>query len=264
MTRPLRFLIVASLIALIALSSLFAFHIEFTAVSGLPADVWLFVSDTGGVIGVPFIVIAFSAVLGSLCKKWSKKIIYTAVFFALLIAMVSAVAKFNEHILKEQFRLERPYTAYLKARLHFPVGEFYSLPSKEERRLYFEHFISRIDTKIQLPVSSRVLRHWQHEAGYSFPSGHSENAFLMVTLIGYCLLKLFGGIRAKLAVAILLGWAVLVAVSRVAVGAHSALDVSAGALLGTLIAFVLIASKLVDLLLSKLQMAQKEADAIIK
>lgn len=62
---------------------------------------------------------------------------------------------------------------------------------------------------------------------FSFPSGHSSAAFLLVT----CLCVLYGAAAAPLLI-----WAVTVGVSRVLLGVHFPGDILAGASMGTLIA----------------------------
>lgn len=62
---------------------------------------------------------------------------------------------------------------------------------------------------------------------FSFPSGHSSAAFLMVTL----LVTAYGSMFAPLYL-----WSALVAASRVLVGVHFPTDILVGSLLGTLIA----------------------------
>ncbi len=64
---------------------------------------------------------------------------------------------------------------------------------------------------------------------FSFPSGHSSAAFLLVT----CLCILYGAAAMPL-----LGWAVAVGISRVLLGVHFPGDIVAGASMGTLIALL--------------------------
>lgn len=71
---------------------------------------------------------------------------------------------------------------------------------------------------------------------FSFPSGHSSAAFLLVT----CLCVLYGAAAAPLLI-----WATAVGMSRVLLGVHFPGDILAGASMGTVIA--LLASSLLGL-----------------
>lgn len=68
---------------------------------------------------------------------------------------------------------------------------------------------------------------------FSFPSGHTSGAFLLVTTLMFLMpLGIFGFY--------LYGWAVTVAFSRIILGVHFPLDTVAGAVLGSSIAWVAI------------------------
>merc|ERR1712136_106457 len=65
---------------------------------------------------------------------------------------------------------------------------------------------------------------------FSFPSGHTTRAVLMATFI----IKHINTIAHPLATNFILGWAFLIALSRVALGRHHVSDVICGALIGYL------------------------------
>ncbi len=74
--------------------------------------------------------------------------------------------------------------------------------------------------------------HWVQESGFSFPSGHSFNAFLLAMVLAYGIYhNQFRAQWRKLFVLPFI-WALAVAVSRVAIGVHTPLDVSTGAAMG--------------------------------
>jgi membrane-associated phospholipid phosphatase len=84
--------------------------------------------------------------------------------------------------------------------------------------------------------STRVFT---HESGFGFPSGHTTGAaaFAVVAVIVVCALVPPGRRRA-IAVVCAVAYAVLIALSRVVVGAHYATDVLGGVLLGVTVAIV--------------------------
>jgi phosphatidylglycerophosphatase B len=76
-----------------------------------------------------------------------------------------------------------------------------------------------------------VLAHWIEEAGYSFPSGHSFNAFLLATVLAFSILR-SRKLHLNKYFFIPFIWATAIAVSRVAIGAHAPIDVTFGAAMG--------------------------------
>jgi len=81
-------------------------------------------------------------------------------------------------------------------------------------------------------IDPGILNHWIDEAGFSFPSGHTFNAFLFAMILAYAIYFNRSKPQWRHLFFIPFLWALGVAVSRVALGAHTALDVTAGAGLG--------------------------------
>jgi phosphatidylglycerophosphatase B len=84
------------------------------------------------------------------------------------------------------------------------------------------------------------LNHWIKEGGYSFPSGHTFNAFLLAMIFAFGIK--YNSHSPKLQKLFFLPflWAIGIGISRVALGAHSLVDVSVGALMGVLIGTLLL------------------------
>ena len=91
---------------------------------------------------------------------------------------------------------------------------------------------------------TRRSKHWELETGFSFPSGHSLNVFLFAVFIAFLIQGLFA--RGKRWVWIPFLWAGAVCLSRIAVGAHSPLDVTVGSLLGGLVGSLVLMAGLFD------------------
>ncbi len=154
--------------------------------------------------------------------------------FLVLAILLSSIAYVNEHITKEALEVPRPSHIFITqhALPVISVDSIYKI-SEEGRRVLLRNLI-KSDSINFGTIDMRIQDHWIEEAGYSFPSGHSFNAFLLATVLAFSMYNSSNKI-ARSFYLVPLFWAVLVAVSRVAVGAHSALDVSFGAAFGMLI-----------------------------
>jgi phosphatidylglycerophosphatase B len=208
----------------------------------LPGSVWCevayFFTSSGGPIGFFSLLFITGIFYASSAQgrraKWTvffKSVITLALFFG-------ALALLNERYTKPLLKLQRPSHVYMlsKTGLQNSIDSLYAL-DKPARRDFFAHLI-RSNPGSFLQIDEDIQEHWIEEAGFSFPSGHSFNAFLFAMILAYAIKynRSYPHLRILFFIPFL--WAFLVAVSRVAVGAHSALDVSAGALLGICIGFV--------------------------
>ncbi len=191
-------------------------------------------TGSAGKIGTVFILIAtcFFYTIRIESKRKKAKVFLKS--FIVLGCLISSIAFFNEHVTKEWIGIPRPSHLFI-VQHSVPVIEMDSIyrVSEEARRIVLSKLIQS-NSKAFKSMDSRILDHWVDEAGYSFPSGHSFNAFLLATILSFSLYHSRLLWIRKLYI-LPLAWALLVAVSRVAIGAHSALDVSFGAALGLLI-----------------------------
>jgi phosphatidylglycerophosphatase B len=154
-------------------------------------------------------------------------------------AFIGILAFINEHLTKPVLREVRPSHNYIIGQLHLnhQLDSVYQL-SKNDRQQYFEQLINN-NQQLFNKIDAKVLAHWKEEAGYSFPSGHSFNAYLLATIMAFSLYHATNKKWNKY-YWIPFMWACLVATSRVAIGAHSSLDVVAGSLAGFIIASIFI------------------------
>jgi phosphatidylglycerophosphatase B len=159
--------------------------------------------------------------------------------FVTLSVILSVFALINEHVTKPALQVSRPSHQYIIAQSKSKVklDSLYML-STADRRAFFKQLIDA-DTVSYKNSDERILNHWLEEAGYSFPSGHSFNAFLLAGLLAFSIYHLANR-RLRWLYVVPLAWAVMVAVSRVAIGAHTALDVSIGSAIGLLISLALL------------------------
>jgi phosphatidylglycerophosphatase B len=151
-----------------------------------------------------------------------------------LVVFLGVFAFINERVTKPIRKAVRPSHHYLLTETGMlnTLDSVYLL-SKEDRMLFFKALAAEHPGKFS-GIDAQVLEHWVAEAGYSFPSGHTFNAFMLATIFAFSLYKA-GREKLHKYVAVPFIWAVLVGVSRVALGVHSPMDVCVGALLGLLV-----------------------------
>jgi phosphatidylglycerophosphatase B len=233
----LSIIVYAALVALVWLLPL-----PFTA--SAPNSIWTNISYAFTTSAGPdaslvlLIATAFFYTIGkSPIKEKLKKF---AVSLLSLIVVFGIAAWLNENYTKPLYKFPRPSHQYilLTSKASASIDSLYKLTKKERSNFFYKKItenpalFKQVDTKIQ--------SHWIEEAGFSFPSGHSFNAFLLAMIIGYAIYnnKYSPGLKWLYLIPFL--WALLVAASRVAMGAHTALDVSGGSAMGILLGLSLL------------------------
>lgn len=210
--------------------------IAFTACS--PDSLWCKIAygftTSGGPIGF-LLLLLLTCISYTLSTQGIRQ--KSIVFFKALAALLfffGALAWVNEHLTKPILKLQRPSHVYMldQAGQLDKIESLY-LKSKKERKLFFEKLVEEHSQNFE-NIDVKVQTHWIEEAGFSFPSGHTFNAFLFSMIIAYAIYFNRSKISWRKLYVIPFIWATMVGISRVAMGAHSALDVSAGALLGIL------------------------------
>jgi len=159
--------------------------------------------------------------------------------FTILFLMLAFFALLNEFGIKRLAQFTRPSHAYVFAHSNTKINiqEFYQLDFRE-RQAQLKKMIDSSEF-IHTHVAEKVRNHWIEEAGYSFPSGHTFNAFLLATVLSFSI-KRSRMLHFNKYYFVPFIWAAAIGVSRVALGAHTALDVSFGAAMGILMASVLL------------------------
>lgn len=203
--------------------------------SGLVALVALALSNSAQRYGMPFVVLAYLALIATRegLDRRSRLRETGAMIVALALFLVVG-AELNEHVVKPAFASPRPDIVELAERGVLPIApaRFYELGGKRERRAYLSTVLS--ETRgAELRLSPAVREHWLEETGYSFPSGHSTAAMLVATFFLCVGLATLRGQRT-LALVPLLPWALSVCVSRPVLRVHRPLDITLGAMQGTL------------------------------
>ena len=166
----------------------------------------------------------------------------THTFFKSVVAVslfIGLLAFLNEHLTKPMLKEVRPSHQYIlnQLQLNHQLDSVYQL-SKTDRQQYFELLINN-NLQLFNHIDVKVRAHWIDEAGFSFPSGHSFNAYLLATIMAFSLFHATNKKWHKYFWVPFL-WAFMVALSRVAIGAHNPLDVVVGSIAGFTISSVFI------------------------
>jgi membrane-associated phospholipid phosphatase len=193
------------------------------------SDFWLFISDTGTTWG-SVISIAIAACILAVSTSKVKKGLVFLISFGIVLKIFSYV---NENITKEIIRKPRPSFVYLDDNDIIQVDSVYQFRKKPDRIEYLKEQNLAKDTRLS-GIDDDILEHWMYSVGYSMPSGHAQNSFLLATVLSAILLLTLPGIARLLYVAPII-WATLVCISRVTIGVHTSLDVTVGAFTGLLI-----------------------------
>ena len=214
---------------------------EFTACSKNSAwcTIAYWTTESAGRIGTPIIILIASiafALRSATIKDGAVRFLKTFVTLSLILSMFALI---NEHAIKPALQVPRPSHQYIitQSKSDVKLDSLYTL-SAADRRAFFKQLMDA-DTVSYKNSDARILNHWLEEAGYSFPSGHSFNAFLLAGILAFSIYHLASGMFRWFYI-VPFAWAVMVAVSRVAVGAHTALDVSIGSAIGLSISQLLL------------------------
>jgi phosphatidylglycerophosphatase B len=221
-----------SLIILLAMISIFSLAFSAISVGSKWTIIAYYITQSGGIVGT-FLGIVIACYLYTINETGLRNKAF--VFGKALIGLALVIATFaaiNEKYTKPILKLKRPSHVYILNQLKNTqlIDSLYAL-SKAERIAYFDSKIKEQPLLFK-QIDPQVLSHWIVEGGYSFPSGHTFNAFLLAMIFSF-------GIRHNSHSKNLQGlyflpfvWAIAIGISRVALGAHTWIDVLAGAALG--------------------------------
>lgn len=203
--------------------------------TGLVALFALALSDSAQRRGMPFVVVAYIALIVSRAGIDARQRIReaSAMVLALLLFLAGGAA-LNEHVVKPYFASPRPDIVEMADRGVLPISaqRFYALGTKGDRRRYLTGVLSE-SRRVELRLSASVREHWIEETGYSFPSGHSTASMLVATFF-LCVGSVTLRGRRAWALLPLLPWAFSVCFARPVLRVHRPIDITLGAMQGTL------------------------------
>lgn len=155
--------------------------------------------------------------------SWPRGAVALVLVCAAAIALGQAVKTAGKNL----FQQPRPYVEWLAQDRGITPAQFYAL-TRGGRAAWLRENLA--DERRVPPV---LLEHWTDETGYSFPSGHTS--FVAVwALLGAALLWRVGAC-ARIFCGVLMLWALLVQITRLALGMHWPADLAASVAMGWLI-----------------------------
>ncbi|MWN31329.1 MULTISPECIES: phosphatase PAP2 family protein [unclassified Gilliamella] len=148
----------------------------------------------------------------------------------LWLLLVSAIlsGQVIKSFLKSQTAESRPYVLWMAKEFNMTDQQFYSQTKSERKELIHQ----LLNNSITIP--SWLSNHWQHETGYSFPSGHTlfsaTWAFLALTLLKFK--------RHYIIISSTIIWSVLIEISRLLLGMHRPIDLITSILIAWIISLI--------------------------
>lgn len=184
------------------------------------------VTDTAGFpVGI-----ATCAVLAALFVAFLRPVLTWPRGAIALVLVCAAAIAFGQGVKtagKNVFQQPRPYVEWLAQNHGITSGQFYAL-TRGERAAWLRETITN-----EQRVAPVLREHWMDETGFSFPSGHTS--FVAVwALLGAALLWRRGA-GSRIFCGVLMVWALLVEITRLALGMHWPADVAASIVAGWLI-----------------------------
>lgn len=208
-------------------------------INSFKSDLAFALTNSGGVLYIVLLTLISAALFA---YRSSVKLHFTYKFlkqFGILFLMLAFFALLNEFGLKGLAKFTRPSHEFVfkNAPKNIDIDKFYEL-SVHDRQKLLKKMIDE-SPYLKVNIDEKVLDHWVEEAGYSFPSGHSFNAFLLATVIAFSI-KRSRRLSLNKYYFIPFIWATAIGISRVAIGAHAPIDVTFGAALGIFIGSLLL------------------------
>lgn len=218
----------------------FAMNIPFVAIDkdSIWASFSIWITESGGKYGTGLILLVTCIFYTRFIDGAQNKLItFSSTLFKLLI-VIGLFAYLNEHLIKLALKQPRPSHSFIVSHSNgsLNLDSLYTHENSGRHEL-LKSTIANNPTQFN-NIHPHILSHWTEETGYSFPSGHSFNGFLLAYILCFSLFNSRSETGKRLYFLPLI-WAALVAISRVALGAHTAWDISFGGLTGILVAFLL-------------------------
>lgn len=196
------------------------------------AQLSLGISHSAGILGT-FIGVLITAILYTINETTikAKATVFVKAMLGISIVII-LFAAFNEKFTKPLIKAERPSHEFMLNAMgsQNKIDSIYML-SKDQRIQWFDAQVKLQQEKLNM-IDAKVLAHWIEEGGYSFPSGHTFNAFLLAMIFAFGIANNNEKPEWRSLFPAPFIWATSVGISRMALGVHTIYDVMAGATLG--------------------------------
>ncbi|TKI08114.1 phosphatidylglycerophosphatase B [Martelella alba] len=155
--------------------------------------------------------------------RWRQALALAGILLAVLLLGQGA-----KSIIKNGVREPRPYVVWMAGNYGMNERAFYALP-RHARGQWVKDALEQ-----QKRIPDWLRRHWQHETGFAFPSGHS----VFAASWGLLALGLLWPRRHYKTAFVVMLWSAMVMISRLVLGMHWPRDVA----MGIALAFMLVTS----------------------
>ncbi|OCG44545.1 hypothetical protein A9G35_07960 [Gilliamella sp. Choc5-1] len=148
----------------------------------------------------------------------------------LWLLLVSAIlsGQIIKSLLKSQTTESRPYVLWMADEFNITDQQFYSLTDSEKKELIYQ----LLNNSTTIP--SWLSKHWQHETGYSFPSGHT----LFAVTWAFLALMLLKFKQHYIIITSTIIWSILIEISRLLLGMHRPIDLITSILIAWVISLI--------------------------
>ena len=207
-------------------------RLSYYKITDISAPFWYYVTESGGVIGTLIIILITVFLLSIHFRKKTGS--YSRVFplAGIIIVSLSLSALVTNFVLKNIIRELRPSHVILQS-------HGITIDQADPNLINEEKYLNEPDL---MDIYPPIFKSWLKESGYTFPSGHSQSSFFVATLLSFILLQVTKR-RHIIFMTIPFIWAILVSISRVAIGVHYPVDIVAGAAIGFALSYLLISTK---------------------
>ena len=207
-------------------------RLSYYKITDISAPFWYYTTESGGIPGTLVIILVTMILLSIHFYRRSGSYYKIFTFAGIIIVSLSLSALVTNFVLKNITKEMRPSQVILQS-------HGITIDEANPDLLANEKYLNEPDF---LDIYPPIFQSWLKESGYTFPSGHSQSAFFMATVLSFIILQVSKNKRIILTIIPFI-WAIFVSISRVAIGVHYPIDIVVGAVIGFVLSYLLIFTK---------------------